>query len=100
MSIGAPTYRDSNVETLTGATTLTHNSARFQSLDPGGAGRVITLPADAQGLMCTIKNTADNAEDLTINDAANALVGTISRDELGELFNDGTDWHMGIGTET
>ena len=59
MSIGAPTYRDSNIETLSGGKTLTVGDAWSQTLDPGGAGRTVVLPAEAKGLEVYISNAAD-----------------------------------------
>ena len=66
MSIGAPTYRDANIETLSGGNTLTVSDAWHQTLDPGGAGRTIVLPAEAVGLEVYVSNAADASEDLTV----------------------------------
>jgi len=92
MSIGAPQYRDSNVETLAAGKTLVANDAYLQALDPGGAGRTIVLPALKKGLQVIIDNRADAGEDLTVNDAASATVVTISQNEDAILTCDGALW--------
>ena len=81
-------------ETLSGNKTLVVKHPGMLYLDPGGSGRNITLPAeaDSNGLMYIIVNTADNAEDLTVKDDAAATVGVIGQNEIGLLFCDGTTW--------
>ena len=93
MSIGAPTYRDANIETLSGGKTLTINDARYQTYDPGGAGRTIVLPAEALGLEVLISNGADASEDLTVNNDAGATIVTISQNEDCLLYCDTTNWN-------
>ncbi len=84
-------------ETLTGAATLDYTYPSIIGLDPGGAGRTVTLDGSAaadpaiDGLMRIIINTADAAEDLTIEDQAAGSVGTISQNEMGLFFHDGQD---------
>ena len=80
--------------TLAGNLTLTKKSSVMQYLDPGGSGRDITLPAeaDSDGLAFFIVNTADNAEDLTVKDDTPATVGVIGQNEIGILLCDGTTW--------
>ena len=80
--------------TLAGTLVLTAKSRALQFLDPGGSGRTVTLPAeaDSDGLSFTIVNTADNAEDLTIKDDAAVTVGIIGQNEVGILLCDGTTW--------
>lgn len=90
---------DVNTETLAGNATLTTASARYQRLDPGGAGRDVTLPAeaDSKGLAFLILNTADAAEDLTVKDDGASTVVTISQNEAALVVCNGTSWvHMGI----
>ncbi|QDT41070.1 hypothetical protein Pan241w_11290 [Gimesia alba] len=86
----------SNVETLTANKTLTVDDARVQVLDPGGAARDVTLPAEAlsYGDSFIIDNTADAAEAITVKDDSPATVGTVSQNEVGIFFCDGTTWRM------
>ena len=93
MSIGAPTYRDANNETLSGGKTLTVNDARYQTYDPGGAGRTVVLPAEAVGLEVIVSNGADASEDLTVNNDGGATIVTISQNEDAYLSCDGTTWN-------
>ena len=84
-----------NVETLTGAVTLTDRSANYQMLDPGGADRVVTLPAiKAYGnaVFC-FGNAADaSGEKLTIQDADSAEVVVLVRGESAQVACDGSSW--------
>ena len=93
--------RGVNSETLTGAKTLTLADARIQVLDPGGAGRTITMPAeaDSQGEAYIIHNAADAAEVLTIKDdaATPATICTPTQNESAILFCDGTTWRGIVG---
>lgn len=61
-------------------------------LDPGGATRVITLPAVTNGGFMVVINTADAAEDLTLKDIATNTVLTVGQSEIGVLFSNGTIW--------
>lgn len=64
-------------------------------LDPGGAGRVVVFqvnPADFPGLDVTIQNTADAAEDLTIEYPENTTILTISQSETGRILSTGSAW--------
>lgn len=90
-----------NVETLTGAKTLTVADAQIQSLDPGGAGRTITLPPEAGSLghMFMIANTADAAEILTIQDDGGNTIVTPTQNESCFVWCDGTGWHGLVGSE-
>lgn len=78
-------------ETLAAAKTLATTDAQFQALDPGGAGRDVTLPdvegdLSFDGYWVVIANTADAAEDLTVKDASTATIGTVSQNELGVFY--------------
>lgn len=81
-------------ETLAANKTLVVKHSTLQFLDPGGAGRNVVLPAqaDSSGLMFIIVNTADAAEDLTVQDDTPATVGIIGQNEIGIVFCDGTTW--------
>jgi hypothetical protein len=99
MSIGAPQYRDTNVETLTGAKTLVVNDAYIQALDPGGGARTVTLPALAKGLMVVVANRADAAEVITINSAAGTAIATPTENETAICWCDGTNWFGAVGDD-
>ena len=93
MSIGAPSYRDSNTETLSGTKTLTFNDARTQVLAPGGGNRNVVLPAETNGIEVFISNTADASENLVVQeDGASTTIVTISQDEDAVLTSDGSGW--------
>lgn len=92
-----------NSQTLAATYTMDHEMPPLQFLDPGGAGRTVLLPteADSKGLVFVIINKADAAEDLTIKDDSNTnTIGTISQNELALLVCDGTTWSIGVGTTT
>jgi len=87
-------------ETLTGHRTLTLaevQASRIMSFDPGGAGRNLVLPAEADcaGLVLFISNTADAAEVLTIQDDTPATVCTPTQNEDAIVFCDGVKWYGG-----
>lgn len=83
------------VQTLGGNLTLDRESPPVHFLDPGGAGRTITLPAeaDSEGLVFVIWNTADALEVLTIEDDAAGAVATPTQNEASVCICDGTAWH-------
>lgn len=84
--------------TLAGALTLLATDAPVQLLDPGGADRVVTLPAEANGIELEIGNTADADETLTIQDDAAAAVVYLRRGERAKLVSTGAAWKiMGRG---
>jgi hypothetical protein len=87
--------------TATGDITLTAAQVAEQAIwviDPGGAGRKVLLPAEAdcEGYMLVIKNSADAAEILTVKDDADAVtIVTPTQNETAILFCNGTTW-LGI----
>lgn len=87
-----------DVRTLSGALTLDATSGNYLLLDPGGAGRTVTLPAagNSNGLAFFIANTADAAETLTISDGA--TVATVGQGQACMVACDGTDWYTVIPT--
>jgi hypothetical protein len=97
MSIGAPHYRDENIETLGAGKTLVENDAFIQALDPGGSARTVTLPAERKGLSVVIANTADGSEVITVNNDAAAAICTPTQNETATLWCDGTTWHGLVG---
>lgn len=82
--------------TLAGTYTMAANDRMVHLLDPGGAGRTVLLPPEAEGIYL-IWNKADAAEDLTVKEDSNTTtILTISQNEAGILFCDGTSWHRAL----
>jgi hypothetical protein len=85
------------IETLTGTRVLTVNDPIVCKLDPGGAGRTVTLDGTTtgaggrSGAMRVIVNAADAAEDLTVKDASANTIGTVSQNELGVFMTKSSD---------
>lgn len=88
-------------ETLAGNKTLTVDSPVLQFLDPGGSGRTITLPAeaDSEGRVFFIFNMADNAEVLTIQDDTPTTIVTPTQNEHCILACDGVSWKGFVGAQ-
>lgn len=87
--------------TLGGAYVINANGPPALNLDPGGAGRDVTLPAVEEGLMFLINNAADAAEDITVKNPAAATIGTISQNEAGLAVCFGGVWYLRlVGTST
>lgn len=90
-----------HIQALGGAATLDRDMGFLAFIDPNGATRIITLPAAERGLMFWITNTADAAEDLTVNDPVGPTTrGTISQNEGALVYSDGTRWYVCVGTTT
>jgi len=87
--------------TLGAALSLVAKDTCLQFIDPGGAARTITLPAeaDSKGKIFIIMNTADAAEILTIQDDTPATVVTPTQNECAVVFCDGTTWRGFVATE-
>lgn len=90
------------VETLSAARTITVKEIdQYQgfAFDPGGAGRTVTLPAEApsKGAVVFISNEADAAEILTIENDAAATIVTPTQNEAAILWCDGTSWFGLVG---
>ncbi len=83
-----------NVIVLTGAFVLTQAHGNYLRLDPGGATRTVTLPAEAtsSGMWFMIRNGADAAEDLTVQDDTPTLIETCERGEIILYMCDGSSW--------
>ena len=77
--------------TLAGDHTLTYRSATFLKIDPGGAGRNITLPSPRAGAMFRITNAADADEGLVVADA-DGTVATVGQNERCEFFVEDGSW--------
>ena len=84
-----------NKETLTGSKVLTVADIVIQWLDPGGASRDVTFPAEADSLnlMFWIYNNADGSgENLVVKNDGATTLGTLGPGMLGIFSCDGTDW--------
>jgi len=85
---------------LSGADTLDATSSWFQFLDPGGAHRDVTLPAEVDGMSFWICNKADAAENLVIKDDAASTVVTINQNESAIVAYTGSAWVAQLLTST
>lgn len=93
---------ESNTATMTTDLTLTHDSAKFHFLDPGGSARTVTLPPEEEsdGLMFVIANRADMAEVITIQNDASATVCTPTQNETAIVVCDGATWAGLVGADS
>lgn len=82
--------------TLAAALTLDETYPNCLKLDPGGAHRDVTLPAEATstGVTFRIVNAADAAENLVVKDDGASTIATINQDEQGEFYCDGSTWSL------
>jgi len=90
-----------NVETLTGAKVLVATDSQNQKLDPGGASRNVTLPAEAtsSGLWYWIFNSADVlGELLTVRDDTPTTLVILDAGEGCLVKCNGTNWHSVLET--
>lgn len=83
-----------NVQTLTGALSIAAGAPKYQFLDPGGADRTVTLPAEAEGAEFVIYNTADADETITVNNDGASGEVYLRRAEHAHLVCDGTNWRI------
>jgi hypothetical protein len=99
---GRPWFKDPNTETLADDKTLVITDKFIHFLDPGGAGRNVVLPAEVSsaGLIFLIVNTADEAEDLTIQNDAAGTVATVAQNESAFVVCDGVTWKPLVGANT
>ena len=77
--------------TIAGDTTLTYRSASMLKIDPGGAGRNITLPSPRPGGYFRITNAADAEEGLVVASSA-GTVATVGQNERAEFFVEDGAW--------
>ncbi len=85
---------------LSGDLTLTVAHPMIVSLDCGGAGRTVTLEAEATcpGRVRFIINHGA-ADDITVKNDAAATIATVTQDRGALLYCDGTAWtSLGIVT--
>ena len=84
-------------ETAAGTFTLDGTYGNVAGIDAGGAGRTVLLQAEADsaGRLQVIVNRSDAAEDLTVKeDSSTTTIGTVSQNELGIFWCDGTTWDL------
>lgn len=84
--------------TLAANLTLDERSSHVQVLDPGGANRDVTLPAneltgDAPFL---IFNDADADERLAVKKPGGTTLATLHRGEGAVFAGDGSDWYLAL----
>lgn len=75
-------------QTLAGDATLTVKDSQFQAIDPGGAGRNVTLPAgELRGRFMFIANKADADEGIVLlqPDAATSVC-TVSQNDMAIVY--------------
>ena len=98
--VSHPLYKNPiGVFTATGNIALTAQYRQILKIDPGGAHRAVTLPAEASsnGLEFEIVNAADAAENLVVKDDGGSTIVTISQNEKAAVVCDGSSWyHTGI----
>ncbi|MBE7465461.1 MAG: hypothetical protein HS116_18445 [Planctomycetes bacterium] len=82
-----------NVATLTGNATLDIGSKRFQKLNPSGAHRNVTLPAEnlSAGLVFWFINSG-SGNNIVVKDPATNTVLTVQQDQAGFVVCSGTAW--------
>ena len=75
-------------QTLSGDTTLTVKDSQFQAIDPGGAGRNVTLPAgDVRGRFMFIANKADADEGIVLlQPDGSTTAATVSQNDLAIIY--------------
>jgi len=84
-----------NVETLTGTRVLTTSDLEVQALDPGGADRQVTLPAETAGILFYIYNTADADETLTVKEDSGATtIALVPQGGQKAFRSNGTGWYV------
>ena len=76
------------VETMTGTLALDKTYGCLLRLDPGGAARDLTLPAEEgkDGMFYVITNTADAAETITVKDDGGSTILTIEQDRTALVY--------------
>ena len=77
-----------NAETLSGDTTLTLKDSQFQAIDPGGAGRNVTMPSGGtKGRFMFVANKADADEGIVLlQPDASTQVCTVSQGDMAIVY--------------
>ncbi len=82
------------IEELSGTKTVTVDMPPVLILDPNGASRDVTLPAeaDSEGLCFFILNNGDGSQILVIKDDGGTTIITLDFPDNGWVHCDGTKW--------
>jgi len=88
--------------TLAADATLDATSSNYLRIDPGGAARDVTLPAEesSDGLFFVVYNIADAAENIVLKNDAGDTIETFGQGEFGMVGCDGTAWAIYIPGHT
>ena len=84
-------------ETLAGDKNLAAKDSMVQLLDPDGEARNVILPADADGLVYVIKNTASSGGfNVVVKDQSSpaATIATVADTESALVVCDATGWQL------
>lgn len=93
MEIGGGNKYLTTRQTLGGTYTMDADEPMVLFLDPGGSGRTVLLPPEANGLSFGIVNTADGNENLTVKeDAGVTTIDIVGRGRVSWFYCDGTTW--------
>lgn len=88
-------------KTLTGTYAIPADAPHILALDPGGGAREVNLPASpSEGDFFIIKNTADAAEVITLEDSGSTALTpacTFTQNEVCFVFYAGGAWHFFVG---
>ena len=89
---------NSNAETLSANKTFQDSDKPLQFLDPGGADRTVTLPAEASSNhQFVIFNIADAFEKLIVKDDADNVIGVVHKGNANTFISNGTAWFSAKG---
>lgn len=87
-----------NTETLADTLALADTDPALQYLDPGGAARDVTLPAEGNANhLFVIVNTADAAETITVKDDGANTIGTVAQGEVKIFVSNSVAWKVVSG---
>jgi len=84
-------------DTLAGNKDLVAKDSLVQLIDPDGANRDVILPADADGLVYLIKNTASTGGfNVVVKDQSSpaATIATVADTETALVVCDATGWQL------
>lgn len=84
-------------QTLGGNISLDADLPNWLLLDPGGASRTVTLPAEADGLWFTIINAGSAGELITVNNDAAAAIAVIAPNQQITVACLNDTWYFTTG---
>jgi hypothetical protein len=98
--LGSWNSSNANSDELDDDLILTNDDYMLQVLDPGGADRVITLPAeDANNHGFVIINNADAEEALTVKDNIGTTIAIVRKGEARTFVSDSAAWYTQEGED-